>query len=90
MSDELEKAAKKYAEADLPKTNNTNFLLFAEILQTLAFKAGAHWERERAKVLVDALELISKNKTEDCDIYTMGCDCDEEAIKALATYRGKK
>jgi hypothetical protein len=30
------------------------------------------------------LELISKNKTEDCDIYTMGCDCDEEAIKALA------
>lgn len=30
-----------------------------------------------------ALELISLNKTEDCDIYTLGCDCDEEAIEAL-------
>lgn len=35
------------------------------------------------------LKLISKNKTEDCDIYTLGCDCDEEAIKALKKGEGK-
>lgn len=46
-------------------------------------------ERE-AKGLVEALDLISKNNTEDCDIYTMGCDCDEVAIKALAAYRGEE
>jgi len=34
-------------------------------------------------VEVEALAIISKNKTDDCEIYTLGCDCDEEAIKAL-------
>ncbi|MCB0420658.1 MAG: hypothetical protein KDD61_06665 [Bdellovibrionales bacterium] len=29
------------------------------------------------------LELISKNKTDDCEIYTMGCDCDEECLRAI-------
>lgn len=30
-----------------------------------------------------ALESIAKNDTEDCEIYTLGCDCHEVAQKAL-------
>ncbi len=30
-----------------------------------------------------ALKKIAKNNTDDCEIYTMGCDCHEEAQAAL-------
>lgn len=36
----------------------------------------------------EALEKISKNKTDDCEIYTMGCDCDDEAKNALTKLGG--
>jgi len=38
------------------------------------------WAEKHA---IPVLEEISKNKTEDCNIYTMGCDCDLETITAL-------
>ena len=50
--------------------------------------AENHKLKEKLRVAVEALELISKNKTDDCNIYTMGCDCDEEAIKALTKLKG--
>lgn len=42
---------------------------------------------EKLEVAVGALEKISKNKTDDCVMYTMGCDCDEETIQALKEIR---
>jgi hypothetical protein len=33
--------------------------------------------------LRSALEKIGRNRTEDCEIYTMGCDCHEVALAAV-------
>ena len=46
-------------------------------------------EKRRAEGLAKALELLVLNKTEDCNVYTMGCDCDDVAKEALAAYRGE-
>ena len=54
-----------------------------------AFVAGATFESKRSWMLAAALSKISKNKTDDCEIYTMGCDCDEVAREALKQWSGK-
>lgn len=77
MSDELEKVANKY-------TNNTERALSHFIYD--AFLAGAQWERERAKVLVDTLECIEAGFPFDFD----GAKASTHASLALDTYRGEK
>lgn len=44
---------------------------------------GCSLRRENAR-LREALERIAKNNTDEREIYTVGCDCDEEARAALS------
>ena len=85
--EELEDAADKY-------TKETCINIRVAQFAKLDFLAGASWERERTKVLVEALEKIIKmSKQEAIDRYgdeskSDNWGCPVTASKALATYQG--
>jgi len=39
--------------------------------------------QKKLAIAIAALKMISNNKSDDCEIYTLGCDCDEVSITAL-------
>lgn len=91
MSDELEKAAEEYAIRLRPQYEFEAEAILRD------FKAGAQWERERAKVLVEAFNFDGifscAHEFYVADEDTMvcyNCKATKKQIKALATYRGEK
>lgn len=62
-------------DAALIEHNN----LYMKVIQIEAYEEL----QKKLEIALKTLKLIALNKTEDCEIYTMGCDCDEEARQAL-------
>lgn len=100
--EEIEKAAEEYGKIGLPKTKNTDFTRSALELQVMCFKAGAKWERKRAKGLVEVSEkvlfalqcmIISWNGpcpglTEE-QVFNGACDTRDELKDVLKHYQGE-
>lgn len=82
---EREEAAEKFQEQKYPEVRDVqdgNPIGYRGCLR-LGFKAGAEWQKERAKVLEEALEKMSI--ADGADSYPT-----KSAIEALSKYRGEK
>lgn len=67
-------------DAALIEHNN----LYMKVIQIEAYEEL----QKKLEIALKTLNLIALNKTEDCDIYTMGCDCDLEAKQAIKEIEG--